>query len=196
MHSTLRTWTRLAVSACLLAGSPIAGLAAQAQGVPPGWVFQGTWHDGRWDGQWVPGGAPGMMPQGPMPQGPMPQGPGYGPVADRHTQHMIDRCRYDRVKHGHDRDCERFFDHHPEYAPGYAAQTGYGAPPMGPYGQMPYGAAPMGYMMVPVMQAPQAAPYTETKTVTTTYVTEHDTVRYHHVTRAKPHRDKRVYTGS
>ena len=64
-----------------------------------------------------------------------------------------------------------------------------------PYGPTPYGAmpmAPMGWMMVPVIQGPQA-PCIETKTVTTEYVTE----RSHRVIRAKPHRkEKRVYTGN
>jgi len=243
-HFNLRNWARLgsfglALSACILAGSGVV----QAQTVPPGWVFQGTWHDGQWDGQWVPGnpGGPGGAPYA-MPQ----DGYAPSPMADRETQHMINRCRnyhHDSVaegaviggvaggvignrlsggnrvggtiagaavggvagaaiergaKHGRDRDCERFFNDHPEYAPGHAARMAYGTPPYGipPYGApMPYGAPPMGYMMVPVMQVP-LAPYTETKTVTTTYVTDRS-VRHYRVMRAKPHhKDKRVYTGS
>lgn len=240
-HFNLRNWTRLgwgalAVAGCLLAGSGLV----HAQTVPPGWVFQGTWHDGRWDGQWIPGnqgvpdGAPGAIPQDAYAPSSMP---------DRETQHMINHCRnyhHDSVaggavvggvaggvignrlsggnriggtiagavvggvagaaiergaKHGRDRDCERFFNDYPEYAPDYTMQRPYAAPM--PYGaQMPYGAAPLGYMMVPVIPAP-LAPYTETKTVSTTYVTDPRSERHYRVTRAKPHhQDKRVYTGS
>jgi len=176
MHLTLRTLAGLAV-ASLLAGSGLAhAQQAPASTIPPGWVFQGTFHDGHWDGQWVPGGAPGIMPQGPM--------PGYAPMADRDSGHMMKRCEH---KHGRDHDCERFHHDHDDYAAGYG-------PPMGAYGQMPYGPAPMGYMMVPVMQPAQPA-YTETRTVTTTYVTDRGTTHYHHAVHTHP-RDKRVYTGS
>ncbi len=74
---------------------------------PPGWVWQGTWQDGRWYGQWVPGpgmSGPGMS--GPGMSGPGMSGPGmsgaaYGPagtyvpprVIDADMQRMIDRCR-------------------------------------------------------------------------------------------------------
>ena len=59
---------------------------------PPGWVWQGTWQDGRWSGQWVPG--PGVS-------GSSVPAAAYGPagtyipprVIDADTQHMIDRCR-------------------------------------------------------------------------------------------------------
>jgi len=90
-----------------------------------------------------------------------------------------------------DRDCEAFFANHPEFAPGYAPPP----PPTPAYGAMPYGAgnyAPAGYMMVPVITVPQAAPV-ETRTVTTEYIDDTP----HRVIRAKPHRkQKRVYNGS
>lgn len=84
---------------------------------PPGWVWQGTWQDGRWYGQWVPGpgmSGPGMSGpgiSGPGMSGPGISGPGisgpgmsgaaYGPagtyvpprVIDADMQRMIDRCR-------------------------------------------------------------------------------------------------------
>ncbi len=211
LHLNLRNWTRVAVSACLLAGSSLAHAQAAPGEIPPGWVFQGTWHDGHWDGEWVPGGAPGMMPQPGSMQGQM-QGPMPAYAPDRETRHMIERCRNYRhddvaggaiehgMKRGRDHDCERFYRDHREYAPGYG-QAGYGVPagpygmpPMGPYGQMPYGIAPMGYMMVPVMQ-PAQAPYTETKTVTTTYVSDRRVVGHRHHVAHRAH-DKRVYTGS
>jgi len=101
-------------------------------------------------------------------------------MADREDEHMMKRCE-------HKHDCGRFHHDHRDEA------AGYGPPMAPPYGQMPYGAAPMGYMMVPVMTPAQPA-YTETKTVTTTYVTDRG-VHYHHAVHMRP-RDKRVYTGS
>ena len=189
---SLRKWTRLAVSACLLAGAGLAQAQTMtpAPSPPPGWVWQGVWQDGRWTGQWVPG-APGPMPQGAYAPPPM---------ADPETQQMAARCRDDRHSHGH--DCAMFLRDHPEFAAGYGtpgqpyapmpyAPMPYGAPSYGPMPQGAY-APPMGWMMVPVVQGPQA-PCVETKTVTTEYVTE----RRHRVIRAQPHRkEKRVYTGS
>ena len=196
---SLRKWTRLAVSACLLAGAGLAQAQTMtpAPSPPPGWVWQGMWQDGRWTGQWVPG-APG----GP---GPMPQGAYAPPMADPEMQRMAARCRDNRHAHGH--DCTMFLRDHPEFAAGYGtpgqpyapqpyanmpyAPMPYGAPSYGPMPQGAY-APPMGWMMVPVVQGPQA-PCVETKTVTTEYVTE----RRHRVIRAQPHRkEKRVYTGS
>jgi hypothetical protein len=228
---SLANWTRLALIAllpCALASGGLAHADAPQGGtVPPGWVWQGVWQDGRWNGQWVPG--PGVAPQ------PMPGPGGYPPpVADPEMQRMIDRCRDTRhdgvggaviggvaggvignrlvpgnrvagtlggaavgaiagsaIERSHhrarDRDCQAFFNDHPEFAPGTPMVPGYG--PM-PYGAMGY--PPAGYMMVPVITGPQA-PCVETRTVTTEYVVD----KRRRVFRARPHRkDKRVYTGS
>jgi len=197
---TLAKWTRLAVSACLLAGGSFAHAQAPASTPPPGWVWQGVWQDGRWSGQWVPGapGAPVVMPQGAYAPPPPPMTP------DPETQRMIDHCLKhhhdgdagDRDgRHARDRDCDVFFGVHPGYAGNPPIDPPGGPAGPLPYGPTPYGAmpmAPMGWMMVPVIQGPQA-PCIETKTVTTEYVTE----RSHRVIRAKPHRkEKRVYTGN
>ncbi len=193
LHLTLRTMTRLAVSASLLAGGLLAGGGlVQAQpvpgpmmagpSVPAGWVFQGTFHDGHWDGQWVPGAPGAMQPGAYAPPPPMDY------HMDRETRHMMERCHDDHPN----RKCDRFFHDHPELADGpHGPPPAYGQMP---YGPMPYGAAPMGYMMMPVMQ-PAQPPYTETKTVTTTYVTDSRVVHHYHVVHRHP-RDKRVYTGS
>jgi hypothetical protein len=92
-------------------------------------------------------------------------------------------------KHRHDRDCEAFVRDHPEWVQGYGP-----APQPYPYGAPPM-MAPPAYMMVPVIQGPQA-PCVETRTTTTEYVTERGRAE-HRVIRVKPHRkEKRVYTGS
>jgi hypothetical protein len=162
----------VALAACLSVGSAHAQ-AAPAASIPPGWVWQGTWQDGRWNGQWVPGpGSAPMMPAGqPMMMPPAP------PVAPP----MGDHCRNHR--HGHD---------------DAMACNGGAAYPVAPQPPMVYPAPaypPMAYTMVPVMvpQAPQA-PCVEKRTVTTTeYVIE----RHYHTWHPRPHHhDKRVYTGS
>ena len=174
-------WTRLALialSSCALGASGMARADAPAGGaIPPGWVWQGVWQDGRWNGQWIPG--PGVMPG---------TTPGVAPWGgDPDAMRMADRCH----EHHHDRECEALIHDHPDFAPGYRP-----APP--PYPPMPYGPmayAPVAYMMVPVVTAPQQ-PCVETRTVTTTtYITEkHRRVIW---TRPAPHhKDKRVYTGS
>lgn len=84
------------------------------------------------------------------------------------------------------------------YAPSAYAPSPYAPPPYAPspyayatagspYGNYVY--VPMGYTLVPVQPA---KPQTYTETVTTEYVD----VPRHRVIRAKPHKDKRVYTGN
>ena len=52
--------------------------------IPPGWVWQGVWQDGRWSGRWTPG--PGVAPAAPgtgsyaPPQGFGPSMPQQGPA--------------------------------------------------------------------------------------------------------------------
>jgi hypothetical protein len=60
------------------ADTPTAGA------IPPGWVWQGVWQDGRWSGRWTPG--PGVAPAAPEtgsyapPQGFGPSMPQQGPA--------------------------------------------------------------------------------------------------------------------
>jgi len=160
----------IALASCLSVGHAQAQ-AAPGAAIPPGWVWQGVWQDGRWNGQWVPGpgvapatpGMPMMMPPAP----PAPMAPVAGEQCRRH--------------HGHDQAME---------CNGGMVQPAY---PVMPQPAMVY--PPMAYTMVPVMvpQAP-AAPCVEKRTVTTTeYVIE----RHYHTWHPRPHhKDKRVYTGS
>ncbi|WP_353229381.1 glycine zipper 2TM domain-containing protein [Novosphingobium sp.] len=245
----------LAASACALAGGTALADQAPMASPPPGWVWQGTWQDGQWNGQWVPGNpavagyAPGYGPDSNSAGAYPPPPPGAQPMGDDpETRRMADRCRHyhhdgvaggaiiggvvggvvgnrvvggDRLagtiggaavgaaagaaidhagKRARDRDCEAFFADHPDYADNGMHHGHHGGMP---YGAMGYGAPYYGgamapaYIMVPVMQAPQA-PCVETRTVTTEYV---DVPRHRLIRtaprRAAPHRkEKRVYTGS
>ena len=189
----------IALSFCTMAGGSFAHADAPADSlVPPGWVWQGVWQDGRWSGQWIPG--PGPMPGAPQPgawqQQPVPD------HADPGAMLMADRChahRHDDASRDHDgwhrphSDCAAMPDDGMQPDPGYPGSApGYGAMPYGPMPYTPMAYAPMGYMVVPIVTAPQA-PCVETRTVTTEYVVD----RRRRVLRAAPHRkEKRVYTGS
>lgn len=209
---SIAKWTRvalIALSSCALGTGEMAKADAAAGGsIPPGWVWQGVWQDGRWNGQWIPG--PGVPPGAPT-QGMYPPPPGMAPWSGDseamrpETMHMADRCREHHrdgrmagaamehhSRHMRDHDCEGFSHDHPDFA-----QLPYGPAPYGPaplqYTPMAY--APVAYMMVPVM-TPAQQPCVETRTVTTTtYITEkHRRVIW---TKPAPHRkEKRVYTGS
>ncbi len=195
-----RLFARLALT--VLASCTLSGLAqAQApapapDAVPPGWVWQGVWQDGRWDGQWIPG--PGVPPGAPAPGAyPAPVAPPWDGGSDR--RRMYDRCHdhhrdHDADMHTRDHDCEEFTRDYREFRSRPPVPQGapvYGAMPYAPgayAGMVP----PPGYMMVPVITAPQA-PCVETRTVTTEYVVD----KPRRVVRARPHRkEKRVYTGS
>lgn len=80
-------WNRLALVAllsCGLAGGIAHADEPQAGTVPPGWIWQGVWQDGRWSGQWIPGPAP--MQAGAY-------APAMPSSTDPETQRMINRCR-------------------------------------------------------------------------------------------------------
>ena len=175
----------IAFASCAVAGGTLAqAQTAPGGSIPPGWVWQGVWQDGRWTGQWVPG--PGLPPGAPMP-GAWQQPPAPYP-ADPTEVRMGEHCHQsadadaDRDHHNwhrHKHDCETMAAAPPPPAPAYPG-----------YGPMAY--PPMGYMMVPVMTAPQA-PCVETRTVTTEYIIDKRRRIYHP---APHHHDKRVYTGS
>lgn len=201
---SIAKWTRvalIALSSCALGAGELAKADAPTGGpIPPGWVWQGVWQDGRWNGQWIPGpgaasGAP-MQGMVPPPPGMMPWGsdPQAMPMADHCREHHDDMTGPAMEHHGrHMRDhaCDAVSQDHQEFAQGVP-------PAPQPYAPMPYAPmayAPMAYMMVPVISGPQQ-PCVETRTVTTTtYVTE----RRHRVIETRPaphHKEKRVYTGS
>lgn len=189
----------IALSFCTMAGGSFAHARAPVNGpAPPGWVWHGTWQDGRWAGQWIPGPLP--MPGAPQP-GAWQQHPVPDP-ADGEAMRMADQCRaHDHnyaLRHRGDwhrpnSDCGPMPDEvfHPE--PGYPdGAPNYGQMPFGPMPYAPMAYAPMGYMMVPVVTMPQA-PCVETRTVTTEYVDD----RRRRALRSTPHhKEKRVYTGS
>lgn len=180
----------IAFASCAVAGGTLAqAQSAPGASIPPGWVWQGVWQDGRWTGQWVPG--PGLPPGAPMPgawqQPPAPYP--AGPDAPRMGEHCrpgpdADADHDHRGWRRHKHDCEAIAEAPPPPAPAY--------PGYGPMAYPPMAYAPMGYMMVPVMTAPQA-PCVETRTVTTEYIIDRRRRIYH----PEPHHhDKRVYTGS
>ena len=92
---SLAKWTRvalIALSSCALGAGEMAHADEPAAGaVPPGWVWQGAWQDGRWTGQWIPG--PGVAP-GAAPQGPYAPPSNMAPSAgDPESMRMMERCR-------------------------------------------------------------------------------------------------------
>lgn len=87
---TMTNCTRLALivlSSCAMAGGGLAHAdTPQAGTIPPGWVWQGVWQDGRWTGQWMPGPAAGTgaypsSQAGPSHAGAPPASSAYPPVA-------------------------------------------------------------------------------------------------------------------
>ena len=103
---SIAKWTRvalIALSSCALGAGELAKADAPAGGaIPPGWVWQGVWQDGRWNGQWVPGPGmtpgmptPGMPTQGGQILGGFPPPPGMAPWGnDPEAARMVERCQH------------------------------------------------------------------------------------------------------
>jgi len=183
---SIAVWTRVAALALSfgMVDAAHADTPPQPGAIPQGWVWQGSFQDGKWTGQWVPGVPGAPMPGTMVPATPPAAMPGPASL-DPDMQRMLDRCLENRHGHG----CEAFFAAHPDFAPGIAPAP---APyPAMPYPPMVYPA--MVYMMVPVITVGQQKAVVETHTtVTTEYVTTR-----RHCYHARPHRkEKRVYTGS